>query len=201
MTRPQSQLSIQALIALVQQDSDPTLADEAFAALFAERCRRIRARCRLKGLPYDDVEDAVVKVGLAMWKGLPRFNYRSDAAFESWVNLITQRVIADFYRDRAHFLEHVAYSLDDEVRLQDGRTVRRGELCPAPCTSVWQDWSFTKRVMEIAEQCLTPREYQLFRYDVQDVPLPADLTDGALYAARSRYKRKLRVALGPLLNE
>jgi len=92
---------------------------------------RIKARRLIGnyGFTRDDLEDVVQDITLDVLERLPKYD-ASRASLRTFIDRITTHKIANIIRDRRRLKRDyscIAWSLDEEVRTDDGHAARRGD--------------------------------------------------------------------------
>ena len=93
---------------LVKAAQDGSL--EAFTTLYDRYLPLVYNRVRYT-IPYADIEDITQEVFMAVLKSLRSF--RGEAQFSTWLRTLTNREVADYYRNRKNNLERSHLPLDE----------------------------------------------------------------------------------------
>ncbi len=102
---------------------------KAFKMLFDMLHSRVYAYVRYRTNSHDESLDATQQIFIELWKALPRFNYRSDAAFYGFLFTITKRQIIGTYRQRHPSI--LALTSDDEFVGEEQDTLQEDEVMRA----------------------------------------------------------------------
>jgi RNA polymerase sigma-70 factor (ECF subfamily) len=92
---------------------------EAFNQLYQRYFTQVHKRVAYL-IPSEDIEDVTQEVLIAMLKSLKSF--RGDSKFGTWLRVITNRHIANYYRKNKHVLDE--NPLDpDELKIKSSQTL------------------------------------------------------------------------------
>jgi len=146
----------------------------------------------------DDAKDIYQEVFLRVYKGLPKFQHRSE--FSTWLFRITTNVCLS-YRSRGH--RHTHISLDEHRHDEDGQSHSAHEVLVDDATSDQRthNGEISKRV-EDALQKLSPRQRMVFTlkhydgYKLREIAGMMKCGEGTvkkyLFEATARLRKQLK---------
>jgi len=73
---------------------------DAFEAIYRMFYDKVHTYAAVRLRSRDDAADATQECFLAVWRGLPRFEYRHQHAFEAWLFRIARNIVIDRIRRR-----------------------------------------------------------------------------------------------------
>jgi RNA polymerase sigma-70 factor (ECF subfamily) len=103
---------------------------EAFTVLYERHLPAVYNRVRYR-IPESDVEDVTQEVFIAALRSLK--NFKGDAQFSTWLRTLTNRRVADYYRNK-----DVTESQSEPLR-EDGAERRVGQLSVSSKVSISDD--------------------------------------------------------------
>jgi RNA polymerase sigma factor (sigma-70 family) len=87
----------ETLLRRIGQDQSDDAAWQAFVACYGPK---INGWCMRRGLQEADAEDVTQNVLLRLARALKTFTYDPSKRFRSWLRLVTERALSDFFLDR-----------------------------------------------------------------------------------------------------
>jgi RNA polymerase sigma factor (sigma-70 family) len=97
MESGQGDKTSQSLLRRIGQDQSDDAAWHAFVVCYGPK---INGWCRRRGLQEADAEDVTQNVLLRLARALKTFTYDPSKRFRSWLRLVTERALSDFFLDR-----------------------------------------------------------------------------------------------------
>jgi RNA polymerase sigma factor (sigma-70 family) len=159
---------------LVQRIQQGPGAEAAFETLFHRQIiSELKHRQNLKGLTEEDKEDVFCEFMWKVWRGIKKFEYKSDGEFESWLFTVLQNTIIDHQRRQKRLREKLpSISLNEKVKGHDGDACELGELISCPDDDVTEQEQ-REYVLEVAEQCLCEEQLELVKLRLTGQSLPS----------------------------
>jgi RNA polymerase sigma-70 factor, ECF subfamily len=162
---------------------------ELYTPLLLEWARRA-------GLQAQDAADLVQEVFVAALQELPRFSYDKNKSFRGWLRTVARRKWANRQRSRKQLAEVQEAALADVAG-------------PADLEAYWDaehHKRLTARALELMQAEFEPKTWKAcWEFVVQsrpaaDVAAELGLSENAVYLAKWRVTRRLRVELQGLLD-
>ncbi len=150
---------------------------------------------RRQGVPSDDTADVVQEVFAVLVKKLPKFQYDRQQRFGSWLRTIAVNKCRDYFRRRRSRPDHTQDSVDQEVPV-DIESFSEAEYRQR----------LAHRALKIMQEEFQPTTWKACWETVVSGRPPSDvaqelgLSVNAVYVAKSRVLRRLRVELDGLLD-
>jgi RNA polymerase sigma-70 factor, ECF subfamily len=150
----------------------------------------------------DEIEDVAQEVWVKVYQSIRKL--KSPAAFRSWLH----RIVVNAFRDRMRQKgNHIAFSLDDDLRLADGDSIQMEMEAPGLLPEEellrveWQD-HLEEAIRELPPShraVIVMREIQGMSYE--EIAYAMDISLGTVKSRIARAREKLIVKLSGYLKE
>jgi RNA polymerase sigma-70 factor, ECF subfamily len=160
---------------------------EAFNILYDRYINMVYRRVAML-IPVADVEDVTQEVFISVLKSIKQ--YRQEAKFSTWLRTITNRRIADFYRQRETAAQKNIDDLDIDDNVKNNRNTN-------------MDFDTTILLQQVVKQLSNDQQEILLLRFVDGLQFNeiADHLSISLDAAKSRFRRAVELVRLDMVNQ
>jgi DNA-directed RNA polymerase specialized sigma24 family protein len=177
---------------LVQRIQNGPGEQAAFETLSLHLICRFKKHPMLHGLNKADRDEILeIEFLLRVWRGIKDFEYRGEGQFYSWLGRILKCTIIDHLRFQNRLQGNLPLiSLNQEIDGEEGDKTEWIEIISCP-TDDETDQKQREKVLEVAERCLSDKEFKLLEYRLTKQPLPSNWSESWIHTTWHRIGKKL----------